>query len=91
MELIIITIVFALIQAALITAFVLYVREVHKKEAKYINALISKTPKDMAQLDLADKFKIAQASNPNQPPDLVPVENLSDEEFEQHIQDTLKK
>lgn len=58
-------------------------REARLERAKLINALIAKTAGEAASLDLADKTEI-KAEVPK-PPDLVPVEDLSEDEFKKIV------
>ncbi len=78
-----------LVSLSLVIAFVFYVRESNKEKAKLINALIAKTPEQARDLDLADKVAPIQPAVTPQQPDLVPLENVDEEEFEQHIKEQL--
>lgn len=57
-----------------------------KERAKFLNAIMSKNAQDMVNLDLADKTDI-KASAPPQAvaPDLIPEEQISDEDFEKYV------
>lgn len=81
-------IILGFISLGLIIAFVFYVSETNKEKAKLVNALIAKTPEQARDLNLADKVTpikpITQA-----PSDIVPIDSLSDEEFDKHIAEQL--
>ena len=83
-------VVFGLIVLALIGAFVLYVKESNKEKAKLINALMARTPKEAMELTMADKLQIKQDSSPATPPDMVPLEDVNQDEFEELVKDQLK-
>lgn len=54
--------------------------------AKLINALIAKTTAEVRDLNLTDKIGAFQhVAQPEVPPDMVPVEQLSQDEWEQHV------
>ena len=53
-----------------------------KERGKLINALISKTPEDMAMLETTDKAKPAKQKKQE---DLIPEDSLSQEELEDLI------
>ena len=73
-------VVFGLMFIALIGAFAYYVRETNQEKSKLINALVAKNPEQLRDLTLADKVvKIKQ--QPLTPPDLVPENALSHEEW----------
>ena len=48
---------------------------------KLINAVVAKNAGEQVMLDTSDKVK----PEPPQPPDLVPTDNLTDEEFSKYI------
>ena len=54
-----------------------------KERNKLINALISKTPEQMAMLEAVDKTKPSKQKE--QPFDLIPEDSLSQEQFEDLI------
>mgnify|MGYP001587815384 CR=1 FL=1 len=58
-------------------------REARLERSKLINALLAKNAQDMVNLDLADKTEI-KAQVP-QTPYLSPIENVSQEEFEEAL------
>ena len=69
---------------ALLSALV-YERYENKKErSKLLNALISKTPEQFRDLELADKVKPIEAPKKTEP-DLIAVHDLTDKEFSEAI------
>ena len=54
-----------------------------KERSKFINALIAKTPEQLRDLDFVDKVKVDV--KPNTAPDLVPVDQMSDEDFAEMV------
>lgn len=82
-------IVFGLIIIALLAAFVLYVKESNAEKAKLINALVAKNPEQFRDLNLADKVEPIKPPE-QQLPDLVSLDNMSEEDFDKHIQDQLQ-
>lgn len=84
------TIFFAIILISVVLLHVWYVAETNKEKSKLINALISKSPEQFRDLNLADKVKpIEQPKYEQQMPDLIPEQNLDDEAFDQYIADSL--
>lgn len=83
-----IELVSALTNIALLVAFVFFVREEKKERAKLINALIAKTPEQARDLTLADKVTPLKPQ-PDLPSEFVPIDQLTDEEFDAHIQQEL--
>lgn len=82
--------IFGFIIIVLLAAFIFYVQEANKEKAKLINALVSKNPEDFRNLILADK--VQQIKTPTQvAPDLVPENQLSQQEWENAIHETLNK
>ena len=73
---------------ALIVAFGFYVKEHNQEKARLINAILSKDSQDYVQRTLAENTKIEPEIN-KKDPDLVPFEQLNDEQFDKHIQETL--
>jgi len=61
--------------------------ETRKQQNKLINAIISKNANELAATDLADNTKIELPKN--EEPDLVPFEGLSEDEFDEHIKESL--
>ena len=80
--------IFGIIILGLIAAFVLYVKESNAEKAKLINALIAKSPEQFRDLNLADKVAPIKPEPP-QPPDIIPTDQMSEEEFDKHIQQQL--
>ena len=76
---IVLCVVIALLLGVL--AFVEYQNRLERQ--KFINALISKNATEMANLDLADKTEI-KAEVPKQP-ELIPMDDLSDKEFDKAV------
>lgn len=81
-------VVFGFIIVSLLASFILYVKESNAEKAKLINALIAKSPEQFRDLNLADKVEPIKPEPPK-PPDLIPIGQLSDEEFDRHIQEEL--
>lgn len=53
-----------------------------KERNKFINAITSKNAGEQAMLDMGDKVK----PEPSKPPDLIPLDNLTDEEYKKYIE-----
>ena len=84
-------IVFGVVIITLIVAFAFYVVENNKERDRLINAIVAKTPEQLRDLNMADKVKIhATVPMADQQPDLTPLENVSEEEFDEHIKAQLK-
>ncbi len=83
-----IEIVFGFIILGLLAAFILYVKESNAEKAKLINALIAKSPEQFRDLNLADKVEPLKPE-PQRPSDLVPVDQMTEEEFDEHIKSQL--
>jgi hypothetical protein len=60
--------------------------ETRKERDKLMNIIISRTAQDLANLELAEKVTQIDP-NPQFPPDLVPENELTDEEFQKHIRE----
>ena len=60
-----------------------------KERSKLINALMAKDAQDLVNLEMADKTQI-KVQQPK-PPDMVPMEQISDDEFEKYISQQAKK
>jgi hypothetical protein len=82
-------IILAIINIILLGGFGWYVREQSRERAKLINAILAKDSHDYVQRTLAENTKITPEINGKQDPDLVPMDQLSDELFDKHIQQTL--
>ncbi len=85
---IIISVLF-MVYIALLVAFTFYVQETNKEKAKLINALIAKTPEQARDLNLSDKVQPIHLPKVV-PSDLIPMEQLSDDDFDKHIQSELQ-
>ena len=72
---------------ALISYHGYYVREVNKERKKLINALVSKNAQEMTNHELADKTKIEPVTP--KPPDFIPSENLTEEQFDNMIKNEI--
>ena len=55
-----------------------------KERTKFLNALIAKNATEVVNLEMAQKTKPMQREEQN--PDIVPIESLTDDEFEKVIQ-----
>jgi hypothetical protein len=82
------SLMFGMVMIALIGAFALYVVESNKEKAKLVNALIAKNAQELRDLNLTDKLVIKPPATA-EGPDLMSVEQLSDEEFDEHIKEQL--
>lgn len=76
-------ILMALVALSILGYHAYYVHENNKERKKMINALIAKNTDEMASLELADKTKIEVKKDNKE--DLVPVEDLSDDEFRKRV------
>ncbi len=56
---------------------------------KLINALVARKPEELRDLTLADKVGPIAPAPEQKPPDMIPMEQLSDEDFDSAIQDQL--
>lgn len=66
-----------------------YMMRLHKEEkVKLINALIAKTPQQAVDLTMADRLSVTVPKE-EKPPDLVPLDQLSEEDFDRHIEEAL--
>lgn len=74
---------------AILVVFYLYVRETNKERAQMVNALIAKNAQEMRDMTMAQNIKVT-APAPSTPPDVVPLDSLSEEEFDTHIQQQLQ-
>ncbi len=66
-----------------------YITESNKEKAKLVNALIARTSKEMSDLTIADQTQI-KIKPVDSTPDLVPVDSMSDDEFDEHIKRELE-
>lgn len=76
------------ILAGLLVAFGAYhawiVRELGKERTSLVNAVIAKDGRELRDLQLTEKVKPIEVPKPVEP-NLVPVSDLSEEEFEKMI------
>ena len=71
-----------------LTGFICYVYITNQEKAKLVNAIIARNAQEMTNLTLADQTQIKpEVSVPN--PDLVPTDQMTDEQFDDHIQQEL--
>ena len=63
--------------------------ETRKERNKLINAIIAKSSADFKDLEAIEKIEVKAHVPLETPPDFSPVETLSDEEFDKHIQEEL--
>ena len=82
-----IEVLFTIIILVLLAGFAWYIRESNKEKAKLVNALIAKDATEMTNLTLADQTTIKPEVN--REPDLVPMDQVDDEKFDEHIQEVL--
>ena len=76
--------ILGLLIIALLIGHITYVRESNKEKAKLLNAVISKTPEQFRDLEMTSKIEPIKAEVPTIP-DLVSVEDLTDEEFNRDV------
>lgn len=81
--------IFAFIILALLGCFAWYVREQGKERSKLLNALLAKDSQDYVNRTLAENTTIKPEVNGNTNLDLMPFDQLSDDQFDEHIQATL--
>jgi hypothetical protein len=55
---------------------------------KLINALIARKPEEFRDLTMADKVQPI-APQPQRPPDLTPLDQVSDDDFDAHIREEI--
>lgn len=83
-------IVLGLIVLAILGGHFWYVQEKNKETKKLINALVSKNPEQMRDLEMVDKVQIKPAKPIEEfEPDLSPLAGLSQDDFDEHIKETL--
>lgn len=73
---------------SLLVGFGWYVRESHREHSKLVNALLAKNSQEYVERTLADHTEIKPEIQTN--PDLMRVEDMSDEEFDNHIAQELQ-
>lgn len=71
-----------------LVAFAFYVHETNKEKAKLTNALIAKDAQEMTNLTFADNTKIEPSITSQ--PELLSTDQMTDEQFEEHIQEEIK-
>ncbi len=82
---------FAII-VVLLGGFGWYVREQEQVKTKLINAILAKDSQEYVNRTLADNTEIVKPDiQPRIPSDLIPETQLSDEDFDKHIQDSLNE
>lgn len=80
-------ITFGIIILALLGGFSWYVYKQEQKEAKLINAILSKDSQEYVSRTLAENTKIKPEINgAEEEPDLMSMDQLTDEGFDSHIQ-----
>lgn len=82
-------IAFTIIILALLGGFGWYIREQHKQHTKLINAILAKDSQEYVNRTLAENTTIKPEVNGPQDPDLIPMDQLSEEGFDNHIQAVL--
>lgn len=60
-----------------------YVNQINKEKNKLINSLVAKNADELAKLEFSDKTEVIKAEMPQ--PDLTPMEDVSDDEFDKII------
>lgn len=71
-----IEIILGAITIGTLLSFSFYVYNDRKQHDKYINAIISKTPQDMFNLDMTDKVKVDTTPEAQQD---IPIEDVPDD------------
>ena len=66
-----------------------FVKDASKDKSKLINALVSKSHSELRDLEMTDKLANLQVPSQTQPSDLVPMDQLTEAEFEDHIKESL--
>ena len=74
----------------LLGGFGWYVREQNRERSKLINAILAKDSQEYVSRTLADSTEIVKPEV-NPPSDLIPETQLSDEDFDKHIQSQLEE
>ena len=70
---------------ALIGVFMWYIKKQEATVSKLINAVLSKSGDEYVNRTLADNTQIKPEINGHHNPDLVAMDQLSDEQFDAHI------
>lgn len=63
--------------------------QTRKERNKLINAIIAKDAKELKDLDFVDKLPTPKVDTTK--PDLVPFDQMDEEEFDRHIEEELKQ
>ena len=58
-----------------------------KERAKWMNALIAKTPEQYRDLELTDKVKPIEPPQQQKEPDLIPESDIADERFKELLKE----
>ena len=78
-----------MIEAVVIIALLIFigVREYlsSQERKKLLNAILARSPREFKELEMIDKTKIELKPESEKPSDLVPLEELGDEEFEKAV------
>lgn len=82
-------IIFGVIILILVSAFCWYIRESNEERVKLINAILAKNTQEYVTRTLADATKEIKPEVNPQDPDLIPMDQLDEEAFDAHIQQTL--
>ena len=78
-------VILSLVIAALLGLMAWERHETKKEQAKFINALISKSAEQYRDLELTDKVKPIETPKVNTPPEFIPESDLTDEQFKEQI------
>ena len=78
---------FVVVMLLVYIAWSAYEAKLERKQL--INAILAKTPEQLRDLNLADKVVI-QTAPPNTQPDLVPINEMSEDDFDTHIKEQLE-
>ena len=73
---------------AVITTLRSVISELQKSQTKLVNAVMSKNAIELRDLTMTEKIDMNQAEKP---PDLIPMDQLDDEGFNEVISDQLKQ
>lgn len=76
--------IFGTIILSLLVGFGWYVREQSRERSRLINAILAKDSQDYVNRTLAENTKIEPIVNKGDP-DLIPTDELSDDQFMEHI------
>ncbi len=73
----------------LLGGFGWFVREQNRERSKLINAILAKDSQEYVNRTLADSTQVLKPEVNPTDPDLLPMDQLSEEDFDKHIQATL--